>query len=329
MLVVRLVTPYDVNGLLQLAQQAGGKLTNLPYDAEIIETKVQSSVRSMAKTITQPGNEYYFFVLEDTVNTQIVGCAAIKATVGVNEPWYAYRLTKLKQLSEELAYQHTLQVLELVNDFEGMSEICSLYILPQYRQRSIAKLLSFARLLFIANFPQRFAKHIFADIRGVTDEHGDSLFWQYVGSKFCPLNFREAYKRHSLGEQQFIADLMPKLPIYIDLLPSDIRQVVGKAHHEAESALHMLQQQGFHFQEYVNIFDAGPMIDAFTDSIPAICQSEKTVANMATTENIHIVANTGTEFRAILSNATTASQQELASLRINKHDEIRWFELDM
>jgi arginine N-succinyltransferase len=330
MLVVRLVTTNDVDSLLQLAQQAGGKLTNLPHDAEIIAAKVQSSIDSLAKIIQRPGNEYYFFVLEDITKQQVVGCAAIKAAVGVTEPWYAYRLTKIKQISEELNYQHTLQLLELVNDFEGMSEICSLYILPQYRQKNLAKLLSWSRLLFIANFPERFAKRVFADVRGVTDKKGDSLFWQHVGNKFCPLSFMEAYKRHSMGEQQFIADLMPKLPIYIDLLPPDIREVIGKAHEEAEPAMHMLQQQGFHFEEYVNIFDAGPMVNAFADSIVAINQSEIVTASdtCENTSTMRIITNTDIQFRAILSDSQKITEPELELLQIKTNDKIRQLVLE-
>ena len=84
-----------------------------------------------------------------------------------------------------------LDLLHLVNDYHGDTELGTLFILRKARGGGRGKLLSFARLLLIAADPKRFGPKAMAEIRGWTDEEGRSPFWDAVGSKFFQMDYRQ------------------------------------------------------------------------------------------------------------------------------------------
>jgi arginine N-succinyltransferase len=74
----------------------------------------------------------------------------------------------------------------------------------------------------------------------------------------------------SARDHRFIADLMPRYPIYVALLPDEARSVIARPHPDAEPALAMLKSQGFRYNDVVDIFDAGPTVEAFIDHIDTV-----------------------------------------------------------
>jgi arginine N-succinyltransferase len=127
---------------------------------------------------------------------------------------------------------------------------------------------SFARLLLIATDPLRFGPKAMAEIRGFTEAEGRSPFWDAVGAKFFLMDYRKADAR-SARDHRFIADLMPRYPIYASLLPDEARACIARPHPDAEPAFAMLKSQGFHYNNVVDIFDAGPR-SRFTDHIDIV-----------------------------------------------------------
>ena len=75
---------------------------------------------------------------------------------------------------------------------------------------------------------------------------------------------------------------MPKFPLYTCFLSEEARNVIGRVHPNTEPALAMLKGEGFSYQGYVDIFDAGPAIEAETDRIRAIHNSEILVLAIGT-----------------------------------------------
>ena len=55
---------------------------------------------------------------------------------------------------------------------------------------------------------------------------------------------------------------MPKYPIYVSLLSKQAQAVIGKVHEKTKPALQLLEQEGFICRGYVDIFDAGPTVEA-------------------------------------------------------------------
>ena len=63
---------------------------------------------------------------------------------------------------------------------------------------------------------------------------------------------------------------MPRHPVYVNLLPEAARSVIGEVHADTQPARAMLEQEGFRYEGYVDIFDAGPTVECFRDNIHAV-----------------------------------------------------------
>jgi arginine N-succinyltransferase len=81
------------------------------------------------------------------------------------------------------------------------------------------------------------------------------------------MDFSEADKLSATTDNQFILDLMPQHPVYVDLLPDSARAVIGQCHDQGEGARKLLEWEGFSFSNVVDIFDGGPLMSAPRDAI--------------------------------------------------------------
>lgn len=264
----------DHGNVMTLARQAGFGMTSLPPDAEVLAAKIEASEASFAGRYPKPGQESYFFVLEDTERGGgVVGTCAIKARIGLTQPFYSYKLTTITQASLQLNIFSQQTLLQVTNDLTGSTEIGGLFLAPGYRRDRIGTLISFARFLFIANHPERFANQIIAEMRGVHDHEGNAPFYNALPRKFFKMPFTKADYINATQGNQFINDLMPKYPIYLSLLSKSGREVVGQVNAASEPAKVMLERQGFRYQGYIDIFDGGPTLCAEKSQIEVVRSS--------------------------------------------------------
>ncbi|MEJ6772671.1 MAG: arginine N-succinyltransferase, partial [Porticoccaceae bacterium] len=175
--------------------------------------------------------------------------------------------------SKALDKKVSVETLNLSNHFEGFSEVATLFLDTPYRQKGNGKLLSRSRYLFMAEFRERFPDQVMADLRGYYDEQGRSPFWDAIGQHFFDMDFNAADLFGALNGNQFIADLMPKQPIYVNLLSQTARDVIGKPNDEGRAALAMLEKEGFLWRGQIDIFDGAPSVDIFIDHIETIRSS--------------------------------------------------------
>src|SRR6202008_1066906 len=77
-----------------------------------------------------------------------------------------------------------------------------------------------------------------------------------------------------IGRKAFIAELMPRHPVYTQLLPEEARAVIGEVHADSMPARALLESEGFRYEGYVDIFDAGPTLECFRDTIDAVRLSQ-------------------------------------------------------
>ena len=182
--------------------------------------------------------------------------------VGQRWPFYSYRLNTLTQYSSELDRTVRAELLFLVTDLEGSSEVGGLFLHPAERAGGLGMLLARSRYLFIAMHRPRFAERILAELRGVIDDAGGSPFWDGVAGRFFGMGFQEADYFNAINGNQFIADLMPKHPVYVAMLNDEARKVIGVPHPTGRAAMRMLEAEGFAHEGYVDIFDGGPTMTA-------------------------------------------------------------------
>ncbi|MCX7071672.1 MAG: arginine N-succinyltransferase [Gammaproteobacteria bacterium] len=274
MKIIRPIRHDDLPALLDMARNAGAGFTSLPPVPEFLAAKIALSEASFAADVHTPGHQRYLFVMEETETGDIGAACAIEAACGLDEAFYNYRVGLAVHASRELGIYNSVPTLYLSNDLTGSSVLCSLYLRPDFRGLGAGKLLSKCRFLFMAHHPQRFAKKVIAEMRGVSDEQGRSPFWEGLGRHFFTVDYAHAEHIVGTGNKAFIAELMPPHPIYTVLLPEAARAVMGQVHPETAPALHLLEQEGFRYQGYIDIFDGGPSVEAPLEDIRSIRRAQ-------------------------------------------------------
>ncbi|MDP6189688.1 MAG: arginine N-succinyltransferase, partial [Gammaproteobacteria bacterium] len=296
MLIVRPIQQTDKTAFQTFAKAAGVGHTNLPRDDQQLQAKLDHSELSFSTPVKQAGEESYQFVLEDLSNQILAGTCAIDACIGLSQPNYSYRLATMVHASKQLKLVNRAMVLQLSHDYTGVSRLSAFYLSPEYRHSFHDQLLSKARLMFMARFPERFSGTTIAEIKGVIDEQHISPFWESVGRHFFTMDFAEADLLTGTSNKAFIADLMPRHPLYVELLPAAAQAVIGQHHKDFEDVVNILEHEGLRFVDQVDIFDAGPMLEARTRLIRTVRKAE--YATIAIENN----TNQNNGLRVLLSN---------------------------
>jgi arginine N-succinyltransferase len=277
MYVIRPITLDDLPALLELTRLTGFGLTTLPNDEKLLKRRIKESLRGFDKLADDdpPIGETYLFVMEHLPTKQVCGTCGIVSKVGGFEPFYAYRIETSIHQSEVLHVRKEIRTLHLVEMHSGPCEIGSLFLSPEHRAGGNGRVLSLSRFLFMANYPSYFDPMVIAEMRGVLDHQGHSPFWDAVGHHFFDIDFPKA-DYLSMVNKRFIADLMPKHPIYIPLLPKAAQDVIGEVHQHTKPAMRILEDEGFECCDMVDIFEAGPVVRCVLSEIRTIRASRQT-----------------------------------------------------
>ena len=215
----------DLEHLYEMAKLTGGGFTNLPADRAALTKKLERADDAFSRDADELGDDQFTLVLENTETGQVRGTCQLFSQVGQQWPFYSYRLNTLTQHSQELDRTVRAELLSLVTDLEGSSEVGGLFLHPGERAGGLGLLLARSRYLFIAMHRHRFANRILAELRGVIDDRGGSPFWDGVAGRFFGMTFQEADYFNAINGNQFISDLMPKHPVYVALWMSTVRSV--------------------------------------------------------------------------------------------------------
>ena len=264
----------DVQPIYEMAKRTGGGFTNLPPDRKALTAKLEKSAAGFARDGDTVNDDLYVFVLQNTETSEVRGTCQVFGCVGQKWPFYSYRIGALTQHSVELDRTFRADILNLSTDLEGTSEVGGLFLHPGERAGGLGLLIARSRYLFIRNHRARFADRTLAELRGVIDEAGGSPFWDGVAGRFFGMSVQEADEFNAKFGNQFIADLMPKHPVYIAMLSEAARHVIGLPHPSGRAAMRMLEEEGFAWENYVDIFDGGPTMTARTDQIRSIREAK-------------------------------------------------------
>jgi arginine N-succinyltransferase len=274
MFIVRPVALTDVAALETLASVATPGVHTLPKSRQAIERAVERSIASFAALVDLPSDESYMFVVESSADKTLLGTAAIAATAGSNGTFFAFRNDVIQQVSRDLNISHSVHALTLCSDLTGYSQLSSFYMRDWRASGQEAMLLSRARLMFAAVAPHRFSDRFFASLAGVTDANGGSPFWEALGKKFFQMDFLQAERLIEGGRNRsLIVELMPHYPVYVPLLPGDAQAAMGQVHTEGELPFRILSTEGFETDDFIDIFDGGPILQAHKHSLTAFSGS--------------------------------------------------------
>ena len=336
MVVIRPITLEDLPAIEALTDFTGFGLTTLPKDEKLLHRRIRDSQRGFAKLTDRdpPGGETYLFVMQDLESGKVIGTCGVVSKVGGFEPFYAYRVETSVVESKQLNVRKEIHTLHLVEQHDGPCEVGSLFLSPDHRKDNNGRLLSLSRFLFMAEHIEYFDPIVIAEMRGVVDDHGHSPFWDAVGHHFFDIDFPKA-DYLSMVNKKFIADLMPKHPLYIPLLPKEAQQVIGQVHPETAPALKMLEDESFKRCDMVDIFEAGPVVRCRLQEIRSIRQSSRGIVEAITTtlppSELTICASTQQDFRAckatvevLPTGGLRISTDVAAALQVKPGDTIRF-----
>lgn len=264
----------DLNALTKLAELSGPGFTSLPVDEPILRERLEKSDRAFNGRQRNLQFGKYLMMMEHVETGQVVGCSAVKAGTGIDQPFFNYRIITLAQASQAAGnLRFDMDALVLTNEYVGFTEVGTLFLKPDHRGGGAGRLAAQSRYLLMAAAPERFSDKVLAELRGVVDDQGTSPFWECLGRHFFRMDFADADKLSATSDNQFIVDLMPRYPIYVDLLPPEAREVIGRCHSDGVGAYKLLQWEGFEFDRTVDIFDGGPLVAAQRRHIRTIQES--------------------------------------------------------
>ncbi len=273
--VMRAAGPADLEGFKRLREIAGPGFTSLMLKDAAMAKKLELSEVSFASGAPSVGAERYFIALEHIETGSLAGCCGVKATIGETPPFFNFRLIHEAQSSAAVGRRFDMAVLIGVNDFTGCTEVGSLFVRPEHRAAGIGRGLAQSRYMLMATQPNRFRERVVSELRGLVSPEGVSPFWEAVGRHFFHMDFGEADKLSAITDNQFILDLLPQHPIYVDLLPAPARAAIGQCHSDGQGARSLLEWEGFAFSNVIDIFDAGPLMSASRDSIRTLRESRR------------------------------------------------------
>ena len=291
---LRAARPSDLEHLYEMAKLTGGGFTNLPPDRKALSHKLERAAEAFANEGSELCDELFVLVLENAQTGAVRGTCQLMTKVGQRWPFYSYRCNTLTQYSQELDRTVRAELLTLVTDLEGSSEVGGLFLHPNERAGGLGLLLARSRYMFVALHRPRFAARILAELRGIIDERGGSPFWDGVAGRFFGMGFQDADYFNAINGNQFIADLMPKHPVYVAMLSEDARSVIGVPHPSGRAAMRMLELEGFRHDGYVDIFDGGPTMVAQTDQVASVQNCDRArVSSLTATEGERAILATG------------------------------------
>ena len=323
----------DLKHLYEMAKLTGGGFTNLPADRRALASKLERSEAAFARDEDSLADEAFVLILENTITGDVRGTCQIFTEVGQRHPFYSYRLGTLTQHSRELGRTFRAEMLSLATDLEGATEVGGLFLHPGERAGGLGLLLARSRYLFIRAHRARFADRILAELRGVIDEAGGSPFWDGLAGRFFGMPFQAADQFNAINGHQFIADLMPKHPIYTAMLSESARAAIGMPHPSGRAAMRMLENEGFAYENYVDIFDGGPTMTARTDQVRTVRTAEEArvvAIDRDGGDEVIVAARRLSDFRATFGCARRAADGIVLSpdaanaLAVEEDDIVTW-----
>lgn len=294
---IRPITLPDTDALLEMVQRSTGGLSSLQPRHEFLKDYIKSSVASFAGK--KPVEAPHKYLLAMYHEEKLVGCAAVKTQIGVDSPFINFDI-----IGDGLD-----QYLVASSRFTGATEVGSLFLHPDYREFGLGKYLAKVRYLLMATEPWRFGDTVIAELRGICGKDGSPLYDHLFKYKL-EKTFLEADTEYFDRNPDTLGDIVPIGRVDVSKFPLDVRATIAQPHPSGNAAMRMLQYEGFIFSGTIDLFDAGPIVYAYRDTIRTIMNrrsgSAMPVSSVSGGQAHLVSAGLVKDFRAILCQASSA-----------------------
>jgi arginine N-succinyltransferase len=338
MLIVRPARENDIDAFFGFAARSGPGFTSLPEDRDVLATRLAKSTKTFGGTLPAGEAGVYLLMIEPASGGPPFGCCAVKTNIGADVPFFNYRIVVQAQASKAAGRRFDMRKLVMVNDYTGCTEVGTLFLEPEHRGDGAGKLLSLSRFMLMAADPGRFQKTVVSELRGMVHIDGRSPFWEVCGRPFYQMDFAEADNMSATTDSQFIIDLAPKHPIYIDLLPDTARGAIGQCHPDGVAARRLLEKEGLRFEGVIDIFDGGPLLACQVADTRCVRESRRLpfVAGHVTGEPKALLSNDSiADFRCTFAPHRLADSHVVVDATVLKglglqdgaEGRVRWFDV--
>ena len=298
--IFRPATTADIKAIAAITAGAEAGLTTVPRTEDGVRAYVEASVAFLEGR--EDANRLLFVVERDG---RVQGISGIIPKLGVERPFYSFKRSRHARQSSQMDLRTQYETLQLTTDFDGWSELASIYLAPEARGVGVARLLSLGRLCFVDSHRDLFDRRLMADIRGWVDERGVSPFWEHLTSKFIQTDFDIA-DRLSMKDGRFIMELLPSLPILMNLLPDAARHCAGRPHDISRGAMNLLVGAGFETTDLCDIFDGGPAVECRVDRTLIARTARDFAGHGDGPQRLLAFSGEGTDFRATITTGDLA-----------------------
>jgi arginine N-succinyltransferase len=317
-MIFRTANASDAEAIYGLTQKADAGMTTIPRSLAEVRDAIAQTERFLAGD-----SEAHKVLFVAYQSHSLLGISALIPKLGWDRPFYSFKKAQFSRQSANPPLRVVYTTLQLSSDFDGCTELATLFLAPEARGTGAGRLLSLGRLAFIQNHRDRFADRLMADIRGWSEPGKEPPFWTHLASKFIDLDFDTA-DRLSAQNGIFIDQLLPTVPLFVNLLPNEAANAVSKPNDQSAPAMSLLRSVGFEVTDLCDVFDAGPSMACPTNQtlIARTTVLLSPVEEANATDHLLIFGGIGRDFTASLGfgNYTKAqiSAQTLGRLGVDK-----------
>ncbi len=301
----------DAPALLTLVEQASGGLSSLQPRLEFLKDYIASSEKSF-KGQKEPNEPHkYLMALIDVAEDRLIGCAAVKTEVGRESPFINF----------DLVGDGLDQYLEASSRFTGATEVGSLFLHSDYRASGLGRYLAKVRYLLIGTEPWRFGETIIAELRGICGAEGSPLYDHLFMDKL-EKTFLEADAEYFDRNPDALGEIVPLGRISTSDFPLEVKASIAQTHPSGIGAMKLLQSEGFIFSGTIDLFDAGPIMSVYRDTIRTIMNSKKAEIvdqdAILSSDRLLISAGNVEDFRAVVTTGLANADQVMVSEEARK-----------
>jgi arginine N-succinyltransferase len=257
-----------------------------------IRPATESDLPALARLLSRPGlparlpqlpsaaHEWLIVAEEralEGAGVRLLACARLRPAIGLDLPRYSYHVGCAVHAAPELSLFNRQRTLLLGNDHTGASELanlaCAADALPLAGQAAALRLVVETALVLVASRRAHYAPQLVAEMPGLRDSACQSPFWHGLGRHFYDGDPVQAAARLGDAWCSHVAALLPRHTIYTSFLPDAAQAAIAQVQPEARVQCEVLEAAGLRYAHHVNIDDAGPVLEAELDALPAVIAS--------------------------------------------------------
>jgi arginine N-succinyltransferase len=229
MFFVRPITHADLPAVLGLSERTGTGLTTLPANQDRLRERIERALASFAGTADR-ADACYVFVLADGSDGRVAASARSRRRWALKEPWYNYHVgTLVPRVARPRRVHGGAHAVPRERPHRPHRALLAVPG-PGYRRGKNGALLAKSRPLFIANSRSASRRRSSPSSRASSGRTASARSGKGSAGHFFAMEYSTADYLTGIGQKAFIAELMPKHPVYVNLLPVAAREAIGAVH---------------------------------------------------------------------------------------------------